>query len=82
MLYPQIEKAMEARNAEAWTDLLHDDFEFVRHQSGSSMDKSQVLEMMRNFMASEAASHKARDSGDVAQNVIFGCTTDLDDTNR
>ena len=60
MLYPQIEKAMEDRNAEAWTDLLHDDFEFVRHQSGSSMNKTQVIEMMRGFMASEAVQEHSR----------------------
>ena len=60
MLYPQIEKAMEDRNAEAWTDLLHDDFEFIRHQSGSSMNKAQVIEMMRGFMASEAVQEHSR----------------------
>ena len=60
MLYPQIEKAMEDRNAEAWTALLHDDFEFVRHQSGSSMNKTQVIEMMRGFMASEAVQEHSR----------------------
>ena len=60
MLYPQIEKAMEDRNADAWTNLLHDDFEFVRHQSGSSMNKSQVIEMMRGFMASDAVQEHSR----------------------
>ena len=60
MLYPQIEKAMEQRDAEAWTDLLHDDFEFVRHQSGSSMNKAQVIEMMRGFMASDAVQEHSR----------------------
>ena len=60
MLYPQIKKAMEDRNAEAWTDLLHDDVEFVRHQSGSSMNKAQVIEMMRGFMASEAVQEHSR----------------------
>ena len=60
MLYPQIEKAMEQRDAEAWTNLLHDDFEFVRHQSGSSMNKAQVIEMMRGFMASDAVQEHSR----------------------
>ena len=60
MLYPQIDKAMEQRDAEAWTDLLHDDFEFVRHQSGSSMNKAQVIEMMRGFMASDAVQEHSR----------------------
>ena len=60
MLYPQIEKAMDQRDAEAWKDLLHDDFEFVRHQSGSSMNKAQVIEMMRGFMASDAVQEHSR----------------------
>ena len=60
MLYPLIEKAMDDRNAELWSDLLHDDFEFVRHQSGTSMNKEQVIEMMRGFMASDAVEEQSR----------------------
>jgi len=60
MLYPLMDKAMTERNAELWIDLLHEDFEFVRHQSGSSMNKSQVIEMMRGFMASDAVEEHSR----------------------
>lgn len=54
MLYDAISTAFADRNAEAWNDILHDDFEFVRHQSGTSMNKEQTLGMMRQFMASDS----------------------------
>ena len=60
MLYPMVKKAMDERNAEMWADLLHDDFEFVRHQTGTSMNKEQVMEMMRGFMASDAVQEHSR----------------------
>jgi len=60
MLYPEMTKAMETRNAEAWNDLLHPEFEFVRHKSGSSLDKDQTIAMMRQFMASEAVQEHSR----------------------
>jgi len=60
MLYTQIDQAMNDRNAEAWEDLLHDEFEFVRHQSGTSMNKQEVVAMMRQFMASEGVQEHSR----------------------
>ena len=60
MLYKRIDQAMSNRDASAWEDLLHDDFEFVRHQSGSSMNKQEVIEMMKQFMASEAVQEHSR----------------------
>ena len=60
MLYDKITAALEARDAEAWNQFLHEDFVFVRHQSGSSMDKTQTLEMMRQFMASDAVQERDR----------------------
>ena len=60
MLYPRIDQAMNDRDASAWGELLHDDFEFVRHQSGSSMNKEGVIEMMHQFMASEAVQEHSR----------------------
>ena len=60
MLYDKMTAAMETRNAEAWADLLHEDYVFVRHQSGSTMNKPQVMEMMRQFMASEKVQESQR----------------------
>mgnify|MGYP003322286494 FL=1 len=52
-VYEQLDKAMEDRNAKNYIDALHDDYEFVRHQSGTSMNKEQISEMMDQMMANE-----------------------------
>ena len=53
-------QAMTDRNAEAVIDCLHDEYRFVRHQSGTSMNKSEMAEMMRGFMASDQVVIKER----------------------
>ena len=45
--------AMSAKDADAIIDCLHDDYTFVRHQSGTTMNKGEMSEMMRGFMASD-----------------------------
>ena len=50
-VYELLMRSMEERNAEHYIEALHDDYEFVRHQSGTTMDKEQVSEMMRGMMA-------------------------------
>ncbi|MBR57317.1 MAG: hypothetical protein CMH54_04585 [Myxococcales bacterium] len=44
---------IENRDAETLIACLHEDYTFVRHQSGSSMNKAQMSEMLRGFMASD-----------------------------
>ena len=46
-LYDTMAKALDQRDADMYTDLFHGDYEFVRHQSGTSMDREQMVEMMR-----------------------------------
>ncbi len=46
-------QALKNRDAEGLIACLHEDYAFVRHQSGSSMNKSQMSEMLRGFMASD-----------------------------
>ena len=46
--------AIDARNADGLIECLHADFVFVRHQSGTTMNKSQMSEMLKGFMASES----------------------------
>ena len=50
-VYELLKKAMEERDAKHYIEALHDDYEFVRHQSGTTMDKGQVSEMMVGMMA-------------------------------
>jgi hypothetical protein len=47
-------KAIEDRDADALFDCLHEDFEFVRHQSGTSMNKVEMTNMMRSMLSNEA----------------------------
>jgi len=44
-------KGVEERDADALIGLLHEDFEFVRHQSGASLNKAQMSELMRQMVS-------------------------------
>jgi hypothetical protein len=52
-VYELLMKAMEERDAKHYIEALHDDFEFVRHQTGTTIGKSQMSEMMTSMMANE-----------------------------
>jgi ketosteroid isomerase-like protein len=45
--------AIENRDADALIDCLHEDYAFVRHQSGTTMNKVQMAEMLRGFMSND-----------------------------
>ena len=60
MLHSKINAAMEARDAAAWNDLLHDDFEFVRHKSGTTLNKAETVAMMVQMMSSDAVQEHSR----------------------
>ena len=47
-------KAIENKDAEGLIASLHDDFNFVRHQTGSTMNKADMSEMLRGMMSSDA----------------------------
>ena len=53
-VYQKWSTAIENRDAEAIVACFHDDYTFVRHQSGATMNKAQMSEMMRAFMGSDA----------------------------
>jgi hypothetical protein len=52
-LFEKRSKAIENKDAEGLIACLHDDFAFVRHQTGSTMNKEQMSEMLRGMMGSE-----------------------------
>ncbi|MFL2975124.1 MAG: nuclear transport factor 2 family protein [Candidatus Thalassarchaeaceae archaeon] len=52
-VYELLMKAMEERDAKHYIEALHDDYEFVRHQTGTTIGKSQMSEMMVSMMANE-----------------------------
>ena len=52
-VYELLMKAMEERDAKHYIEALHDDYEFVRHQTGTTMGKSKMSEMMSSMMSNE-----------------------------
>lgn len=52
-VYELLMKAMEERDAKHYVDALHDNYEFVRHQTGTTMGKTKMSEMMASMMANE-----------------------------
>jgi len=52
-IYDTISKALEEKDASMYTDLFHENYEFVRHQTGTSMHREQMVEMMNMMMANE-----------------------------
>tara|TARA_B100001758_G_scaffold184087_1_gene160789 strand:- start:162 stop:494 length:333 start_codon:yes stop_codon:yes gene_type:complete len=52
-IYDTISKALEEKDAGMYTDLFHENYEFVRHQTGTSMHREQMVEMMNMMMANE-----------------------------
>ena len=52
-LYDTLSKALDEKDAGMYTDLFHEDYEFVRHQTGTSMHREQMVEMMKMMMANE-----------------------------
>lgn len=60
MLHDKIAAAMDERDPEIWADVLHPAFEFIRHKSGTTLNKSDTMAMMRQFMASDAVEEHSR----------------------
>ena len=53
-LYAKLKAASDARDVEAYLDCLHDDFVFVRHQSGTEVSKVEWAPTIRAMMDSTA----------------------------
>ena len=53
-VYEKIATAMKNRNIEEYVSLFHDDYKFISHQDGSSMDKQAFAEMVGNFMSNDS----------------------------
>lgn len=53
-LFSKMAKAMENRDASTWNEIYHDDFQFVRHQSGTTMNSEEMKAMVEGMMANDA----------------------------
>ena len=45
-LHKVLKKALEKNDVETFLSVFHEDYEFVRHQSGTTMNKAQFSEMV------------------------------------
>ena len=59
-IFDRMNKALENQDADAYLNLFADDAVFVRHQSGTTRDKSQFSDLIRKMMASEKTAMGAR----------------------
>jgi ketosteroid isomerase-like protein len=53
MLYEALQTAMDNKDIDAYAELLHEDFVFVRHQSGTEANKEDWMSTARIMMSSE-----------------------------
>ena len=51
-IFEKWSNAIDNRDADTLASCLHEDYTFVRHQSGTTMDQSEMAAMLRGFMAS------------------------------
>ena len=82
-LYTKWHNAMNDKNIDELAGCLHDDFTFIRHQSGTTMNKSEMLEMMKGFFASEAVViHSQRCVYENAEIIVEQTVMDFADGTR
>jgi ketosteroid isomerase-like protein len=53
-IYTELKKAIDNRDIEAWIKIYHDDYIFIRHQSGTKMNREEFLEMGEKMMSNKA----------------------------
>ena len=53
-LYEKAKAALDNKDAQAYLDLLHDDFVFVRHQTGGEVTKAEWAPTLTAMMESAA----------------------------
>ena len=53
-LFEKLHESMETRNPDILIDLYHADYQFVRHQSGTTFNKEEMSNMIKAMFASDA----------------------------
>ena len=61
-LYEKMERAMDQRDAGIYAEVLHPDFKFVRHQSGTEMSRDQMIEMLNMMMSNDKVAASSSNS--------------------
>ena len=52
-IYEKMAKAMLDKDVDSYLECIHDDYQFIRHQSNTTMNKSQMTDMIQEMMASD-----------------------------
>ena len=58
--YEKFSHAVDQKDLELYASLLHEDYVFVRHQTGSSMNKAQLMGMIQMMFDSQALEFLSR----------------------
>jgi len=53
-LFEKIKEAAEQKDADKWIAFYHDDFQFVRHQTDSTMNRDQIYDMLKTMFINNA----------------------------
>ena len=68
-VFEKAHEAIKSNNAQMLSDLYDDDFEFIRHQTGTSMNKAEmsamIPEMMKNNVFNTDSHRKIYENDDI-----------------
>ena len=53
-VFQKLQTAIEAQDATQYKTIYHDDFQFGRHQTGSTMNREEIVSMIEKMFASGA----------------------------
>ena len=53
-LFTKFQAAIQSEDAQQYGALYHEDFQFIRHQTGSSMNKTEIVSMIEKMFATGA----------------------------
>ena len=52
-IFEKLRDSIESNDFDGFASLLHEDYMFHRHQTGTKMNRSETLDMIKNMMASD-----------------------------
>ena len=53
-IFPELKEATTNRDFNKFSSFIHDEYTFVRHQSGTTMNREETLAMIKGFLASDS----------------------------
>lgn len=53
-LFKKFQTAIQSKDTTKYAELYHDEYQFIRHQTGTSMNKTEIVSMIEKMFASNA----------------------------